>query len=344
MTITSYTTNELLDAISSLIKAPGFFTRTFFSTVRTSDKKTVHVDVEKKKRRLAPFVHPKSQGQVVESESFQTNEIVPAYIKDKRVYDPEDAVDYRTFGEQLAGELTPQEREEAWIVKTLMDMMEMKDRRLEVMASEALRTGQVTIDGEGFDEIVVDFGRASGHTVTLAGGSRWGQSAVRPYANLKTWALTVQQASGSFPRIVTFDPDAWDLFQQDDEVKDLLDTRRGSNAMVERAAGGRAEPEFVGRIGSFEFWTYQDWYVDPATETETVLLPQFTVVMGSPEGVEGRQYYGAIKDRKAGYRPLPFFPKSWDEEDPSGLVVMGQSAPLVGPLRPDASFCATVNS
>lgn len=337
-----FSTDELLGVVRDLKAPQTFLTRRFFNRVRTSTSKYVHIDIEKRKRRLAPFVHPKSQGKVVATAPFSTNTITPAYIKDKRAFDPEEAIEHRAIGEALTGNLSPKQREDLWVAKTLVDQREMLDRRLEWMAAAILRTSQVTISGEGFPAIVVNFQRDAALSITLAGANRWGQAGIRPLANLKTWGLLTQKTSGAYPNVVIMEPDGFDLFQQDAEVQRLLDTERGSKAVLESAPNGRAEPSFRGVIGNQEFWTYQDWFVDPDTGTETQLLPQYTV-LGVSDQLEGIQHYGAVYDAKAGYQALPFFPKMWEEDDPSLTILMAQSAPILAPLRPDASFAAVVN-
>lgn len=336
-----YSTDELVGVVRDLKRPQTFLTRTFFPAVVRSESKFVHVDVQKGKRRMAPFVSPRAQGKVVETVKHQTNSIEPAYIKDKRAYDPESAISVRTIGEALTGSISPQQREAQWIAATLVDQQEMLDRRLEWMASEILRNGSVTITGEGFDDIVVDYLRAANQTVALAGVSRWGESGIDPLTDLKVWSLRAQKASGAAIDRWIMEPDAFDIFTADQRVKDLLDTRRGSTATLESAPPGRAEAAFQGRIGNWEFFTYQDWYEDPATSLDTDLLPQYSVIGGS-SAIEGRQHYGAIRDKKAGYMALPFFPKMWEEEDPSETYLMAQSAPILAPGRPDASFGATV--
>ncbi len=336
-----YSTEELIEIFRNLKVPQTFLTRRYFGAIRQSDKSKVHIDIEKGKRRLAPFVSPKSQGKIVETLRHQTDTITPAYIKDKRPFDPENAIDHRTLGEALLGDLSPEEREARWVAMTLVDQQEMIDRRLEWMAVQIMLTGQVTISGEGFDDIVVDFLRAAAQTIALAGAARWGEAGVDPYLNLQTWSLLAQKNSGAAITEWVMEPDAFDLFSQDARVQNLLDTRRGSSATLESAPPGRAEPQFQGSIGNFGFWTYQDWYEDPVTEVDTQLLPQYAV-LGVSSGFEGRQHYGAIRDKKAGYRALPFFPKMWDEEDPAGTYLMAQSAPILAPGRPDASVGATV--
>jgi hypothetical protein len=72
------------------------------------------------------------------------------------------------------------------------------------------------------------------------------------------------------------------------------------------------------------------------------LLPDYTVLIGSPHQLEGTRCYGVIQDEKAGYRAQRYFSKSWLEEDPAVRWLLLQSAPLIVPYRPNASFCATV--
>lgn len=338
----TYSTDELLGVVRSLKRPQRFLSQRYFGMPVTSTSAEVHIDVQKAKRRMAPFVHPRSQGKIVETQGFQTNTIKPAYIKMKTPYDPESAIEFREMGEALTGNLSPAQREMAWTVKTLDDHMDQKDRRVEWMAAQALTTGAITVTGEGFDAIDIDFGRDAGQTKALLGAARWGEAGVDPLADLKAWSLATQQLIGVPIAEWVMEPDAFEVFTQDARVQNLLDNRRGGErASLSLAPAGAAEPQFQGSIGPWDFYTYQDWVVDPLTDVESPLIPQYGVIGGSTS-IMGRQHYGAIYDRKAGYAALPFFPKMWENEDPSALFLMSQSAPLLAPWRPDASFFATV--
>ena len=63
--------------------------------------------------------------------------------------------------------------------------------------------------------------------------------------------------------------------------------------------------------------------------------------MASP-ALEGVQAYGAIRDEEIGLQPVPYYVKSWIQEDPSVRYVMLQSAPIMVPFRPNASLAAKV--
>jgi len=337
-----YSTTALNRLVLSLKRPQTALLSTFFSTVETSDTEDIKFDVENKKRRIAPFVSPLRGGKLVEDEGYVTNTFSPAYVKDKRVHDPNKALK-RAAGETIGGSMAPIERHRANIAISTANQLEMLNRRKEVMAAEVLRTGKCTISGEGYDTVVVDFGRKAAHTVTLAGAARWGQAGVKPLENLEDWTSTVLQNSGAVIRDVIMDTAAWRLFRADADVKAVLDTRplsASTDALV-ALQFAKLGMSYKGQVGEVRFWVYQDWYVDD-NGVEQPMLPANTVILASPD-VEGVQHHGAIRDEDAGIQGVEYFSKSWKEEDPSRRVLLMQSAPLVVPYRPDATFCATVN-
>jgi hypothetical protein len=133
----------------------------------------------------------------------------------------------------------------------------------------------------------------------------------------------------------------WKVFRSDVNVKDRIGLQRklGEMPSLDQSAQQGKGLRFMGTIDDFNIFTYADWYVDD-NGTEQPMLPSGTVIMCGE--VEGVRAYGAIRDEKAGYQALPFFSKSWVEEDPAVRYLLLQSAPLVVPYRVDATFCATV--
>jgi hypothetical protein len=245
--------------------------------------------------------------------------------------------------------MSPQQRLLEAVAANLQDQLEMLTRREEWMASQALRLGQVTVQGEGYPTKIVNFGRAAGQTVTLTTTARWGESGVKPLDNLKTWAATGMTNGGGNMSNVIMDPLAWSLFEKDTDVQALL------TAQAQRGGGPSIPQEpvlqwnenredlviFRGILGDFRFWTYQNTYQDDSG-VEQKMLPDYTVIMGSPGRLQGTRCYGYVKDLKSNMQSTRFFVKSWENEDPSVRFVLMQSAPLVVPFRPNASFAATV--
>ncbi len=335
-----FSTNVLTAIVRDMRRTPGWLVRKYFPIVQTENTEEIHFDVENRPRRIAPFVSPVVAGRIVESLGFTTATFQPAYVKDKRVFDANRPMK-RAMGEQIGGSLNPADRIRVLVAQELDDQIQMIDRRLEVMASESLRLGQVTVTGDEYPTKVVSYGRAAGHTITLTGGNRWGQTGIKPLDDLQTWAQLVLKATGTSPTEVTMDVNAWKLFRNDADVKERLDLRRVNDNAMSLDAQMQQGGVFQGTVDGFNIYTYSDWYVDTGG-TEQPMLPANTVIMGGL-GIQGVQAFGAIRDEDAGYQAMPFFPKSWVERDPSVRIMLMQSAPLVVPYRPNASLAATVN-
>lgn len=349
-----FTTQRLAKVVERLDRPSSFLLDTFFPMVQTEDKgsEEIHFDIDESKPRITPFVHPTVAGKVVDNEGYRTESFRPAYAKDKRRFDPTMPLK-RQIGEQIGGDMSPAQRYDAAVSVTLSNQLEMLTRREEVMASEALRLGQVTVAGEGYKTVVVNFGRDSTLTIALLTTARWGESGVSPLDNLESWCGRVSTKSGAACRDILMDPLAWALFKKDPQVVAQLDRAayRGQDIVqvgpVVRGQGND-KYRYMGSIGDLDFYMGQDVYVDDAGNLQQI-LPDYTV-MGAARGdansgrggLEGTRCYGTILDPKANWSAVRYFSKMWDEEDPAVRWMLLQSAPLVVPYRPNASFCATV--
>ena len=335
-----YDSNVLLGVTESLKRPQSALLDLFFPNLSISDTKFITFDVIVGKRRVAPFVSPLLQGKLVESLQRKAETFEPAYIKDKRVFDPTEPLT-RAIGEQIGGStLSPGERAMARLQFDMEDQLDMITRRLELMAADALLDGKLTVSGLGYDAVEIDFTRAAGLTVTLSGASRWGQSGIVPSDNIETWATLVVKESGVAPTDIVFTPGAWSQFIADQKVKDSIDYRRGGDSTIELGVQVTEGMQFKGLWGSYRLWLYNGWYINDAG-SEVEILTDGTVIMGGP-GIEGTRHFGSIQDEESGYQAVPFWPKSWAEKDPAVRYLMMQSAPLVVPRRPNASFKAQV--
>ena len=334
-----FDTAVLSRVVAELPQPAPFLLNSFFPTVQTEESEEIHFDVDSGRRRLAPFVSPVVAGQIVQSQGYTTKSFRPAYIKDKRVFDANRPFK-RAIGERLGGAISPAQRQQLALARDLSDQIGMLTRRQEVMAAEVLRTGKITVEGDLYPKVVVDFGRHADLTpAALTSTARWGQSAAKPLDNLQDWSLKVTQHSGATATTVIMDAKSYAAFAADHAVKELLDRFRGQAALSPTVVGEGGR--YMGTIGDFDIFVYAGWYESPTTGALTPYLPDGTVIITSPD-LEGVRAYGAIRDEEAGFQALPYFPKSWVEPDPAVRYLLLQSAPLIVPYRVNASLCATV--
>jgi hypothetical protein len=333
-----YSTSVLNTVVASLLGESQWLLDRYFGNVQTGTTEEIYFDQLDGKRRISPFVSPLVEGQIVANLGYKTSSLKPAYIKDKRVFDMNRPLK-RSPGEQIGGSMSPTNRLRALIAQDMSDQLAMLRRRLEVMAGQVLASGKLTIAGDKYPTVVLDFGRA----VTPPPNPLWSDPAALPLDDLEMWSMNQLQAIGAMSRDVIMTVDVWKAFSNNAQVQKQLDRYRTLTAMPSLSGdapileGG----VYMGMIAGFNIYVYSAWYVDPADGVEKPILPPGTVILASP-AIEGYQAYGCIRDEEAGLQALPYFVKSWIEPDPSVRFVMMQSAPILVPYRIGASTAVTV--
>lgn len=331
MAIDIFETRTMLQALEMMTLPRTFLLDTFFKTQEVSNSEYVDIDIIKGKRRLAPFVQPTSQGKVVERTGFTTRTFKPPYIKMKMVTTATDILK-RSPGETIYdGGKSPSDKAAEQVGKDLLELTNMIIRREEWMAAQALNTGKITVSGEGFNA-EVDFLMAADHKVTLSGTALWTDAASDPVTNLRTWKRKISQDSGLVPDIAIMGSSVLDAFLNHSKVQNLLNNRRIDMGIINPQALPSGA-SYWGNIEGLDIYAYDEWYVDD-TGTEQPMVPVDKIFLGSTKARTAR-HYGAIKDLEA-TAAVKYFPKSWEEKDPSARWIMVQSAPLVCPHQIDA--------
>lgn len=333
-------THELAGVIRTFPPQSSYWLDLCFPNVHFSNAEYIDFDIVDKARRLAPFVAPNVQGQPMLARRESIRKFKPAYLKPKEALDPQRNL-RRRAGESIGGSLSPAERNDAIVAETLLDQSEAIDRRLEWMAAEAIVKGQVTVQGENYPQVTVGFGRRAANNKTLSGAARWNQAAsATPISDIKGWATEMLRTSGRRLTRVTLTPSAELAFFAAEETKYMLETRRGSLARAEQAnASGEVAYKVMDIPGGVEVWVYNDVYEDNDGIEQPFVEDGLVILTGEVEGVRA---FGAIMDNRANWEPMSKFPKMWQQEDPSGIFLMTQSAPLMIPGRPNASMSVNV--
>lgn len=337
-----YTTSELLGVIDTVAPQTSFWLPRFYTSVKNFETEEIFFDKISHQRTLAPFVAPNVQGKPSYRRGYTTNVLKPAYIKPKDPVLPNQMFTRRA-GESLGmGSLSPSERWDASVAAILAEHRRMIERRWEWMAAQATLYGKVTMAGEDYPSVTVDFGRDADHTITLSGAALWNASAdVDIIGDIEDWAALIFDKTGYLISDVFVSPDVWKVMKNNNGVKALLESRRGSKSTAEVGPLNAELVKHVATLGEFEIWTYSDTYVDD-NDVAQKFMPAGSVFMGNAQGVQGIQAFGAILDKKADLHAMSIFSKMWEEEDPPATQIMSQSAPLMVPRNPNATVYAKV--
>lgn len=342
MAIEIYNTHTLLGVMRDLPAQSSYWLDLAFPNVLTSQDEYIDFEEVVKGRKLAPFVAPMAQGKPIYKDGYTAKRFKPAYIKLKDPITPNRTIKRRA-GEGIGGSLNPKQREQAILVDIMREHREAIFRRMEWMAASAIIDGKVTVEGEDYPTQVVDFQRDANHTITLGAGSRWGEAGVSIVSDIESWRSMVLKAKlGGPTNRLTVGVDAWEVMRKDAELLQLLDTNtRGTRANFDIGIGAGGVAEYKGDLApGLELWVYSDYY-ENASGTEVPFMSPKDVVLTGPN-IDGYRCFGAIMDARSGYQPLEIFSKMFEQEDPSAIFVMNQSAPLLVPGRPNNTLKATV--
>lgn len=336
MPIATYDTQTLIGVVQSLDRYEPFLLSMFFPNVITFDTSFISYDLISDDSRLAPFVSPMVAGKAMKAKGGTQKKFTPAYLKPKETVDPE-RVMTRRAGEVIGGTLSPAQRRNAIIADILDGQRRKIMQRLEHMAAQVLLNGSITVAGDDYPAVVVDYQRAGGNTIALTSGARWGEATAKPLDDIEAWGA---QAIAPITTLV-MDRKAYRNFALNTDVQKLLDGRRNSRSELEVGPDNGNLFSYKGALGSdIEIWVYSGYYRDESGN-KVNYLPDNTVIAGSA-AIDGVRAFGAILDPAAGYQALEMFPKNWVSEDPAVEFIMTQSAPLIIPRRPDASMAITV--
>jgi len=335
-----YNPRQMTEALLESLPVRRFLSSTFFNT-EVHDTKSFQIDIWKGSRRLAPIVHPKLEGKVVDREKFRTKEFTPPYLKPKKVTEADHVLN-RAPGQVVyttPGSNTPDLRATALLGQDMAEMEESIQRRVECMAAEALTLGQVTVKGDGIDT-VVSFDYDATHTPTLTGAALWTASTATILKNLRDWKRLISKDSGLTATDVVLGEDAAAAL--------MANTTLLSQLNVWNATYGQLTPQepmegvtFLGKLEGLMLWSYDEWYYDEVSATEKPMIPVDRAVVISRQ-IRATVHYGVIQDLDAGNFATRSFAKSWTTQDPSARFVLVQSAPLPVVHQPNGLVSAKV--
>lgn len=338
--IIDYYDRRTLIAASEELKPPKtFLTATFFRDAQEFATESVDLDIYKGKRRTGAYVRRGSEGQLVGKIGFETNSFIPPYLKPKTVITPGD-LRKRIPGESIfvAGRIVPQAED---FIARQLDILnnDIVVRNIEIQAMQALYDHAVVARDENKNVLAtITFDRDASLTYQEAAGNLWSAAGAVITQSARRASRLTQQLSGFGVNFALLGADAADEFLKNDILQKSLSkdwAQRGGLAYDARPNGAI----WLGFADGVDYWTYDEWYVDPADGVEKQLIPAKKVLYTSMN-VPASVLYGGLElvDQPVGARGI----KMWEIEDPNATVVQVHSAPLCCTHHPDAYAVVTV--
>jgi hypothetical protein len=316
------------------------FFLSFFPYTISHSQDLIAFDEKQDSLLITPYAHPRAEAPVIEKESYKARYLKPAYLKDKREFDPHD-LSFRSFGENISANLSQDQRLELALTAALREQKEFFFRRLEQMACEIISSGKLSIVSDTL-AYSVDFQRDPSLTVKLLEKDLWSSEKADIIEQIEDYSSRCLDKSSATINTIVMGKKAWNAFRKNKAVKDLLDTRRGDSSSISIA------PDLIGKgisykglFGEYKVFVHMGKYSDPHLGQVKPFVSDTSVLLLS-DHIEGTRHFGAIKDFKANLLSIPFFVKQIIKEDPSAMYLLAQSAPLLVPGRVNASMSLEV--
>lgn len=335
MAIDMFSTRTMMGMITEgEKKSRNFFRDRYFTNRPTFDTKKIDFDiVGLGNRKLAPFVHPKIGGVMVDKSGYRTESYEAPEISPMMITTAEDLL-YRQPGETIYSTKSPNQRAAEQIGKDLSELDDMIARREEVMCREALLDGRVTIIGEGYDEVInywnVDEADKPVDTLVIGADT----TAAGIAQNFRTIRRGMIQKAGFVPTEIICGTSVIDAI-----IEKLVDARMLDNNRVNM---GQIDPKLLPngvtywgylKDSALDIYSYDDWYLDDATGNEVAMMPENKILMASPNA-KTTLAYGLVGLPGNDVTPPQFYegvrvPHSFVQQvDPAGRVIMLKSRPL----------------
>ena len=207
------TLSEVLYAPQNQPELAGFWLKFFPRQINFTTQKIMFDEIDENEYRLAPFVSPNVQGRPMRSKGFSTKSFRPAYTKPKHIVDPTRTIPRRA-GENFLGQLSTGDRMDLIIADNLRRERQMIENRWDWMACQAIVSGSVTVAGDDYPSVTVDFGRDSSLTYINSGATLWTASTATPMADIQTARNASFRLSRAPVNNLIFGLDAWAAFLQ----------------------------------------------------------------------------------------------------------------------------------
>jgi len=338
----------MLQMVNQVKPPQTFILDKFFANRQTFNSSYVTIDFKRGQRRLAPVGHRLSPGKPSQRIQFANRLYEPPLSNPQRILTWLDGL-VRNPGESPFEKRSVAERIAEKLAEDMIELNDMHIRRENKQACDALVNGSITLEGDGFKD-VLDLQHSL--TTTLTTSARWSETTAVPMTDIKNWALEVKRISGKTVRNLIIGTDVVMNFLGNAEVQkytNILTTRLLTVDVQEPDNGAALLGIYnVPGIGKVNVWTYADWYLDETdldedgNAIEKPVFPGNAVVL-IPDDFDGRLLCATYVDMVKLGNGAPYrYPRVWGDENGNKLFFELDALTLPVPADVDAWYSAIV--
>lgn len=348
--------DKLIKIASKLSVTPSVLRDRFFGNPQFFTDGEIPVEITKNGRQVAPFVAPEVGGVVMERDKRSVTVYEPPEIAPQRVITRKNILKAERGDDVVIVEngdnSTPETRKAQMIRKDLVDLDNAITRREEWMVSQILFTGQVLVQGAGYNEVIQFWDQADKPYEELSGAALWTATATSdPLADIERGIKQVQTRSGITPTEVWMHPNDWALASASEKLQkqlNQLNTNIG-NINRESVADGNGV-RLVAHLNGVDIYTYSQTVTiqnNDGTQTAVDLVPEGKILFANPNA-DTMLAYGVVQINDVKAQDIKFVsmkrvPNMYlNQKNPAGIVVETKTAVLPIPLVPDEFYVIKV--
>lgn len=332
-----FSKRSLVTAVEQWKAPQTFFLDSFFREVKEWSTRFVEINFYDEKRRIAPFITRSGSGQFVEKQGYSKFIYEPPYTKPKANIEPNDLQE-ALIDETIYDDGTSIERLRNVLLKTLDDMI---TRREELMAIQTVFNKTVQILNENGTQIQdsITYSRESELEFNAAD---WTSASINPLDDFRTAKRLIGKHTGLTADIAIHGSTNAAAFINNAKILGMLTAPNVNIGQLQETARAFGV-NYLGTFQGIDHFSYDAYYFDPVTGTETAMVPATKTVLGSRMS-RGIRHYGAIETLNPPFTKARRFPKFYYEEnqDPEVMGIQVHSAPLPAMHQPNAFAVLTL--
>jgi hypothetical protein len=334
-----YSPKTMRGVVKRTLPLRTFFKTRYFTTPITFPTETVSFEFQEGKRRLAPYVNPRTGSETIERDGYEIKSWGTPLISPKREI-TNDTLAQKLLGESVYNSgMTPEDRAVKIAAQDIIELQDTIYRREEYMCARVKQDGYLDIKGKGV-KFRVNY--QFGNIIETASSDKWtptfdilGQLGILA-EELQKWGVN--------PDMLILGSSAAKALLSNEKLLKLLDIRRVEMGEI-RPAQLEGGVRYLGRVvtpeTTLDLYSYAEWYPDE-TDLDTDGNPKLkplvdpeTVIMQSSEE-RNSMLYGVITlmDKASGTHVSymeEYVPHSWFTEDPPQRFISIKSRPLPMP-------------